>query len=116
MKNCKDTILRSVVKTFFFKVITTAITAYFTGVGAAIGIHLILTLVYLIYERVWNKIQWGRITSDGEDIPIQFTKWLNDNYGLEAEQDDFTNDFSDEKTYRRLYDHWFKNVYNPQPS
>ena len=60
MKNCKDTIWRSVVKTFFFKVITTSITACFTGIGKAVTIHVILTLVYLIYERVWNRINWGR--------------------------------------------------------
>lgn len=60
MPNCKDTVWRSVVKTIFFKIITTAITAAFTGIGKAVAIHLILTAVYLIYERVWNKISWGR--------------------------------------------------------
>ena len=62
MKKCKETIWRSILKTVCFKIITTAITAIFTGIGAAIGIHLILTVVYLVYERVWNKIGWGRIT------------------------------------------------------
>lgn len=58
---CKDSIFRSVVKTLFFKLITTSITAIFTGVGNAIMIHLILTVVYLVYERIWNKVNWGRI-------------------------------------------------------
>lgn len=60
MPNCKDTLGRTVVKTIFFKIITTSITALFTGIGSAVAIHLILTAVYLIYERVWNKINWGR--------------------------------------------------------
>lgn len=54
-----DTLKRSIVKTILFKIITTSITAYFTGIGEAILIHLILTLVYLIYERVWSRINWG---------------------------------------------------------
>ena len=62
MNKCKETIWRSILKTVCFKIITTAITAIFTGISAAIGIHLILTIVYLVYERVWNKIEWGRIT------------------------------------------------------
>lgn len=57
---CKDTIWRSVVKTLFFKLITTSVTACFTGLGKAVAIHLILTAVYLIYERIWNRIKWGR--------------------------------------------------------
>lgn len=59
---CKDTVFRSIVKTIFFKLITTSITAIFTGIGNAIMIHLILTVVYLVYERIWNRIGWGRIT------------------------------------------------------
>ena len=58
--NTKDTVLRSIVKTFFFKVVTTSVTACFTGIGKAITIHLILTAVYLIYERIWNRINWGK--------------------------------------------------------
>lgn len=54
-----DSMKRTVVKTIFFKIGTTGITALFIGVGAAIGLHIILTLFYLIYERVWTKIKWG---------------------------------------------------------
>lgn len=59
----KDSVKRSIIKTIIFKILTTSITALFTGIGAAIGIHLILTTVYLIYERVWNRIKWGKINS-----------------------------------------------------
>lgn len=46
-----ETNKRTIVKTIGFKILTTSITAYFTGIGGAIKIHLILTLVYLLYEE-----------------------------------------------------------------
>lgn len=58
---CKDSIKRSILKTLLFKIGTTSITALFIGLKGAIIIHLILTVFYLIYERVWNKINWGKI-------------------------------------------------------
>jgi uncharacterized membrane protein len=58
---CKETWTRSIVKTLLFKLITTTITACFTGLGKAISIHIILTVVYILYERIWNKVEWGKI-------------------------------------------------------
>ena len=58
----KDTIKRSVVKTILFKIITTSITSFFTGIGTALVLHLILTAVYLLYERAWNNTDWGKET------------------------------------------------------
>lgn len=54
-----DTAKRSIVKTICFKIITTSVTAMFTGIKGAIVIHAIMTVIYLVYERVWNKITWG---------------------------------------------------------
>lgn len=56
----RDTLKRSIVKTIVFKAITTSVTAIFTGIKGAILIHAILTLVYLLYELVWNRISWGK--------------------------------------------------------
>ena len=56
----RDTTKRSVVKTLFFKIITTAVTAMITGLGNALFIHALMTIIYLVYERVWNRIDWGR--------------------------------------------------------
>jgi uncharacterized membrane protein len=56
----KDKVVRTVVKTIFFKIITTSATALIVGIKGAILIHLIMTAIYLVYERVWNKINWGR--------------------------------------------------------
>lgn len=56
-----ETNTRSIVKTIFFKLITTSITAIYMGsIGQAVLLHIVLTFVYLGYERIWNKISWGR--------------------------------------------------------
>lgn len=57
----KDTVKRSIVKTIFFKIVTTGTTTLFMGLGSAILLHAILTVFYLVYERVWNKIKWGKV-------------------------------------------------------
>jgi uncharacterized membrane protein len=59
----KDSIKRSIVKTLFFKIVTTTITAFFTGIGTAILLHTILTIFYLLYERFWNRLSWGKIST-----------------------------------------------------
>ncbi len=56
----KETKVRTVVKTIVFKILTTSVTACFTGISGAIKIHIILTLVYIIHERVWNNVSWGK--------------------------------------------------------
>ena len=43
---CKESQLRTIVKTIGFKILTTSITACFTGLSGAIKIHIILTFVY----------------------------------------------------------------------
>lgn len=62
----KDTMKRSIVKTFFFKLVTTSITAMITGLGNAIVIHVAMTIIYIIYERIWNRINWGRKSQTNE--------------------------------------------------
>lgn len=65
MEQSKDTVKRSVVKTIFFKLVTTSTTTLFMGVGDAILLHAILTAFYLVYERVWNRIKWGKVSKEG---------------------------------------------------
>lgn len=55
----RDTTKRSIVKTIFFKIVTTSVTAMITGLGNALIIHALMTIIYLVYERVWNRIDWG---------------------------------------------------------
>ena len=53
----KRTILRAV----SYRIIALLITAIWTGLSDAIIIHIILTAVHYIMERVWLKIKWGKI-------------------------------------------------------
>lgn len=56
-----DTHKRTVVKTITFKFFTTAITALYIGIADAILLHIVLTFVYWLHERIWLKIKWGKI-------------------------------------------------------
>ena len=53
----KRTILRAV----SYRIIALLITAIWTGLSDAIIIHIILTAVHYLMERVWLKIKWGKI-------------------------------------------------------
>lgn len=55
----RETKLRTFVKTFFFKVGTTSITIFmYLDISDALILHLILTVFYIIYERIWVHIKW----------------------------------------------------------
>lgn len=47
-----------------------------------------------------------------KEVATQFTKWLNDNYGVENDELHIPEDFSEEETYNKLYDYWFTKIYN----
>lgn len=55
-----ETHKRTVVKTITFKFLTTSITAFFIGIGNAIALHILLTVVYWLHERAWSKIEWEK--------------------------------------------------------
>ncbi len=64
-----ETKARSVVKTILWRIIATLITwsviYFYTGkLSESIEITVVAALIgmtiYYIYERVWNKIQWGK--------------------------------------------------------
>ena len=52
---------RTVVRTVSYRIIALLITAIWTGLSDAIVIHIILTTVHYAMERLWLKINWGRI-------------------------------------------------------
>jgi hypothetical protein len=37
------------------------VTALFTGLEQAILIHVLLTIIHYVMERMWLKIDWGKI-------------------------------------------------------
>lgn len=54
-----ETHARTLARTVSYRILATLITALFTGLGEAILIHILLTLVHYAMERVWLKIKWG---------------------------------------------------------
>jgi len=51
---------RTIVRALTYRIIALLITALWTGLGNAVIIHIILTAVHYIHERIWLKIKWGR--------------------------------------------------------
>lgn len=51
---------RTVVRALTYRIVALLITALWTGLGNAVIIHIILTAVHYIHERVWLKIKWGK--------------------------------------------------------
>ena len=56
-----ETKRRTIVRTITYRIIALLVTAIWTGLGNAILIHIILTLIHYILERIWLKIKWGRL-------------------------------------------------------
>jgi uncharacterized membrane protein len=56
-----ETHTRTVARTLSYRIIAMLITALWTGLGNAVIIHIVLAIVHYAMERVWLKINWGRI-------------------------------------------------------
>lgn len=59
-----ETHTRTVVRTVTYRLIALLITSLWTGLGEAIAIHFVLAAVQYILERIWLKIQWGKINDN----------------------------------------------------
>ena len=56
-----ETHTRTVARTMSYRIIAMLITALWTGLGNAVIIHIVLAVVHYVMERVWLKINWGRL-------------------------------------------------------
>ena len=56
-----ETHTRTVARTLSYRIIAMLITALWTGLGNAVIIHIVLAIVHYVMDRVWLKINWGRI-------------------------------------------------------
>ena len=56
-----ETHKRTIVRTICWRVVATILTIPFTGVSTAVAIHLLLTVAHYFHERVWFKINWGKL-------------------------------------------------------
>jgi uncharacterized membrane protein len=52
---------RTLARTVSYRIVATLVTAVFTGIETAIFIHVLLTLVHYIMERLWLKVNWGKL-------------------------------------------------------
>jgi uncharacterized membrane protein len=52
---------RTLTRAITYRIIALVITAFWTGLSDAILIHIILTGVHYVHERLWMKIKWGKI-------------------------------------------------------
>ena len=53
----KESRIKTIIRTITYRIIALLITALWTGLTDAIFIHIILTIVYYIHERIWLKIK-----------------------------------------------------------
>jgi len=56
-----ETKKRTIVRAITYRIVALLITALWTGLSDAIVIHVILTAIHYVMERLWLKIKWGRI-------------------------------------------------------
>jgi uncharacterized membrane protein len=52
--------VRTIIRALTYRIFALLITALWTGLGDAIIIHVILTALHYIHERIWLKIKWGK--------------------------------------------------------
>lgn len=55
-----ETHARTLARTISYRITALLITAIWTGLGDAIVIHIILTAVHYLFERLWLKVSWGK--------------------------------------------------------
>ena len=56
-----ETHARTLARTITYRIIAMLITSLWTGLGNAGAIHIVLAMVQYVMERVWLKINWGKI-------------------------------------------------------
>jgi len=59
-----ETHKRTLVRIVLYRIIALLITAIWTGIIDAIMIHIVLTIVHYVFERLWLKVKWGHINPD----------------------------------------------------
>jgi len=56
-----ETHTRTLARTLIYRLAAMLITSLWTGLGDAVAIHAVLALMQYAMERVWLKINWGKI-------------------------------------------------------
>lgn len=56
-----ETHKRTWARTISYRIVALLITSLWTGLSNAVAIHIVLAIVQYTMERIWLKINWGRI-------------------------------------------------------
>jgi len=56
-----ETHARTIIRASSYRLVALLITSIWTGIESAVLIHIILTIVHYVFERIWLKINWGKI-------------------------------------------------------
>ena len=56
-----ETHSRTLARTISYRIAALLITALWTGLGDAVLIHIVLATLHYVMERVWLKINWGKV-------------------------------------------------------
>jgi len=54
-----ETRTRTIVRAVSYRIVAVWLTALIVGVEKAIHIHILLTAVHYVIERLWLKVKWG---------------------------------------------------------
>ena len=60
IKDGLETWQRSVAKSVFYRIIATVVVAYWTGIESAVWLAVIQTVLFIVNDRLWQFISWGR--------------------------------------------------------
>ena len=56
-----ETHSRTLARTISYRIAALLITALWTGLSDAVLIHIVLATLHYVMERVWLKINWGKV-------------------------------------------------------
>jgi len=51
---------RTVIKSVFYRIIATIAVAYWVGIESALWLALVQTILFIINDRLWQFVSWGR--------------------------------------------------------
>ena len=55
-----ETHRRTLARTLSYRLTALLITSFWTGLGNAVAIHIVLAIWQYILERLWLKVKWGK--------------------------------------------------------
>jgi hypothetical protein len=54
-----ETHKRTIIRTIVWRLLSIVVTSYWTGLGDAVVIHVILLIFHYVFERLCLKVRWG---------------------------------------------------------